>query len=256
MINKITKPSSSLLESFILPWSVYPYANYIKYGFDSRIFSIYELNGKIITKYDDSLQLCFNEINDAEYLEVFKFAKRNNVRMISGKQEIIRKFATFFENSKAYYGYIFENDCILDVKDSNKIMYASSKQQFEEIAKLVCDCNSDNKSYYTITQYFNQIYSRFTLKYCRNWICTQDAKTIGHIATYAETDKFAVIGGLAVQTNYRKQGIGKNLLCFANNELIKEGKIIYWFCYNPNLQDFYHSISSKCYPCGKLLLQK
>lgn len=255
MINKITKISCFSTKYFTLPWSIYPLANYQKYGLDSEIFSVYELNEKIFTRYDDSIQLCFESINDIEKEEIIQFIKTNQIRMVSGKQELIKLLANAIKNTKAYYGSIFENNKLLSSDNSN-IILATSIIDFKKIAKLVCESNSDNKSFYDLDQYFNQIYNRFLQKYCRNWIYKMDDNIIGQIATYAETSKYAVLGGLAVNKDFRKQGIGKKLLFVSNNELIKENKTVYWFCYNDNLNEFYKSVSLKSYPYGKLMIQK
>lgn len=255
MISKITKASSISLNHFAFPWSIYPYSNYVKYGLNNEIFSLFLLNKKIFTKYDDSIQLCFEELNDEEVQEIAQFIYLNDIRMVSGKQELIRRLAKIIKNSKAYYGYIFENNARL-LSDNKNVSYASSIDDFKNITDLVCESNSDNKAFYNREQYFNQIYNRFIQKYCRNWIYKVNGQIVGQIATYAETNEYAVLGGLAVNKNFRRRGIGKKLLFTSQNELIKENKTVYWFCYNTDLQDFYKSISSKSYLCGKLMIQK
>lgn len=255
MINKITKDSSSIAKSFVLPLAIYPYANYKKYGLQSKIFTVYEINSKIFTKYDDSIQICFDTISDSECKEIYKYIKDNNIRMVSAKQEIITKLAELMNNCSTYVGYIFENTKLYNTNLSS-IDHPTKEDEFKEIANLVCACNSNNKSYYALNQYFKQIHDRFLQHYCRNWIYKINSKIVGHIATYAETNEFAILAGLAVDENYRHQGIAKNLLYYSINELIKENKTVYWFCYNNDLYNFYKSISSKCYKYGKLMIQR
>ena len=138
--------------------------------------------------------------------------------------------------------------------NTHKVEYAKTREAFIQIAELVCKANSNNKGYYGLEQYFDQIYSRFSEGYCRNWIYKLDNKIVGHVATYAETPLYGVIGGLAVDDNYRRQGIAKRLLSSSIDALIKEKKEVFAFCYNENLVGFYSSISFNSYPTSKIII--
>lgn len=255
MITKITHQEEIDETLFCMPWSVYPYSNFKKYGLDNPIFSIYRVNTVIFTVHDGTIQICSISLKESEYDEIISFIADNNIRMVSGPNSSLS-----FLFSKIKKG-VFENGCIFKVKSfsySNNYMIkkANSKKEFEEIVSVVCQANSNNTSYYTNSQLFNQFFDRYKEGYSRNWISLdKNYKIIGHISTYAEASNFCVLGGLAVVPNYRGQGVAKALLSFALNEMKQENKDCYVFCYNKSIEDFYRKISIEEYPCSKILLK-
>ena len=255
MLKQITIVKENIDQGFEMPWSVYPYANYVHYGLNSPLFKVFVTsNGVVVTQYDDTLQICGKEISERDVEEVIAFAKANSIRTITGSSSSIHLLSskTSLKN-KVTYGKIIEI-CIKNHSSAAKIALASTKKDYEEIAKFVVDINSASGSYYELNQYFNQIYNRYLEHYSRNWFIKEKESIIGHIATYAEAPSYAVLGGLVVEPNHRQHGIGKDLFCTVTSSLINEGKRVYLFCFNEMLLPFYRRYALSEDDVGKLIL--
>lgn len=251
-MKKVLFESEIKIEDFSLPWSVYPLANLKKYGLSADVFAVYIADGKIVTKHDDTIQICSDELTKNACLEIADFIRQNRIRMISGRKDNLEKLMPLLSNAKLVSGYIFELESF-DV-DSVFVVEKAEDNHFKDIAELVCEVNSTNKSYYKLEQYFNQIYERHKDGYCHNWIIHHDNKIIGHIATYAEADNYAVLGGLAVDADYRGKGIAKALLSYSIASIREAGKKCYAYCYNENLVGFYKKHCSHEFVCSKILI--
>lgn len=218
-------------------------------------FSIYTINGKLFTRHDDSIQICFDEIDACECTELACYIKTEKIRMISGKKECLAFLLSYIPNSELKTGYIFQLHQF-DYPGDKPIELAKYEKQFGEISSLVCKANSENKSYYGLSQYKSQIYERYLQGYCKNWIYLDRGRIIGHIATYAETDKYVILGGLAVDEQERGKGIAKQLLSHSISASKKDNKDVYVFCYNNLLKDFYQRISINRFEYSKILVKK
>lgn len=253
MIRQIVNVEEVSKEIFALPWSIYPYANFLKYGTSKECFTLYVSGDCFFTKYHDSVQVCSKTINGNDAKEIAAFIVNNNIRMVSGSTDCMSAIFPLINKGRIEHGLIFSLKPFAPL-NTHKVEYAKTREEFTQIAKLVCKANSNNKGYYGLEQYFDQIYSRFSEGYCRNWIYKFDNKIVGHVATYAETPLYGVIGGLAVDDNYRRQGIAKRLLSSSIDALIKEKKEVFAFCYKENLVEFYNSISFNSYPTSKIII--
>lgn len=253
MIKKVTTESEINVNDFSLPWSIYPLANFKKYGLSADIFSVFTSDGQLFTKHDDTIQICSNDLSKESCGDIAKFVQQNRIRMIAGKRDNLEKLLPLVPNSILKHGYIFELDNF-EIDSTFSIEDATTETQFKDIAKLVCKANNDNKSYYGLEQYFSQIYERYKDGYCHNWIMRQKNDIIGHIATYAETESYAVLGGLAVDETYRGKGIAKALLLHSISCMKKEGKVCYAFCYNEKLISFYRKHGFREFEYAKILI--
>ena len=254
MIKKVESISQINKEMFAMPWSIYPYANFLRYGVDKDFYSLYLIDDVLFTKYYDSVQVCSKAISELQAKEISSFVLDNIIRMVSGPTECLEKIFALLGRGRIENGHIFELDSFNNNCVSN-ITLATEIKAFKEIAVLVCDANSSNTGYYGLEQYFDQIYSRYSEGYCRNWVYIANSKIVGHIATYAEAEGYAVLGGLAVDKDYRGQGIAKALLNNAINDMKSENKKSYAFCYNHNLLGFYLKISKSSFKSSKIMLK-
>lgn len=254
MIRQIDKIVNIKKEMFAMPWSIYPYANYLKYGISKDFFCLYVVDNCLFTRYHDSIQVCSDYLSNDAAREVANYIIENNIRMASGHTSCMNAIFTILNKGRIEHGLIFHLEPFKSRKVYD-IKYAESSEDFHKISELVCKANSGNTGYYGLQQYYEQIYSRFSEGYCRNWVYSLKGKIIGHIATYAETPLYGVLGGLAVDESFRGRGIAKCLLSISIDNLFNEGKNVYAFCYKKNLIDFYDSISSCSYPTSKILLK-
>ena len=254
MIRRITEPKDIDVSRFEMPWSLYPYSNYVKYGLNNDKFIVYSLGHNIFTSLEDTIQVCSDNLDDKECRELADFVKANKIRMVNGPSNSLKKICDELQYGVLKYGYLFQLGCF-EVDNNIVIEHSSKEDEFQNIAKLVCDANSSNTSYYGLQQFFNQIYSRYQDGYCRNIVVKDDDKIIGHVATYAENEKYGVIGGLAVDTQFRGQGIAKSLMSFLTKELSQENKRVYAFCYNETMEGFYRKHSVNEFQYSKILLK-
>lgn len=254
MIRRIINPKDIHKEMFAMPWSIYPYANYLKYGVSKEFFSLYFAGNCFFTRYHDSIQICSESISDNEAKEVSNYIIENNIRMANGPTSCMNAIFDFLDKGRIEHGLIFRLKPF-KTEANYIIKYANNSNEFHEISELVCRANSNNTGYYGLQQYYDQIFSRFSEKYCRNWICFVNNEIVGHIATYAETPLYGVLGGLAVNEKYRGQGIAKNLLSYSISNLNSENKDVYAFCYQEKLINFYNSISFSSFPTSKILFK-
>lgn len=241
-------------DMFYMPWSIYPYSNYLKYGCGKDFFKLYLVNNCIFTQYHDSVQICSKTIDNDEAFEISNFINIENIRMVSGAKNVIESIFNRLGRGRIENGLIFElKEFDINLGDAN-IRLVNETGVFYEIAKLVCESNSSNTSFYGLEQYRDQILNRYKEGYCRNWIYTINHQVIGHIATYAETPKYCVLGGLAVDAHFRGQGIAKKLLSYSIMNIGRQKKV-YAFCFNHNLEPFYKRISIGFWETSKLLLK-
>lgn len=254
MIKKINDVSEIKKEMFSMPWSVYPYANFLKYGIEREFYSLFVINNCFFTKYHDSIQICSKNISVSVVPELVNYIKKNKIRMITGPTECLDLIYNSLQKGRIEHGFIYQFTPFA-FETKYMIDRAIRIYEFRAVAELVCEANSNNLGFYGLEQYFNQIYSRFSDGYCRNYICLLNNKIIGHIATYAETPIYGVLGGLAVDVQFRGHGIAKALLSKSISELNKEGKDVYAFCFNNLLFAFYDSISIHSYPTSKIILK-
>lgn len=254
MIKKITDAKRIDTKKFEMPWSLYPYSNYSKYGFSNPNYNVYKIEESIFTTLEDTVQVCSDNLNDSQCKELAEFIKANNIRMVNGPSNSLKKLHEALNYGVLKNGFLFQLGCF-DVEGTVSIEHASKEQEFKDIAKLVCEANSSNTSYYGLQQFFNQIFRRYSDGYCRNIVVKSDDKIIGHVATYAENKEYGVIGGLAVDPEFRGQGIAKSLISFITKELSQENKKVFAFCYNETLEAFYRKHSVKEFNYSKILLK-
>ena len=253
MIKRIENTKNINKKMFAMPWSIYPYANYLKYGISKDFYSLHLVGSCFFTRYHDSIQVCSEIISDNDAAELAEYIVAKNIRMVSGATNCMDTIFSFLGKGRIEHGLIFHLKSF-HVVNEHDIKYASISD-FVQIADLVCKANSSNTGYYGLQQYYDQIFSRFSEGYCRNWIYSINSKIIGHIATYAETPFYGVLGGLAVDEDYRGHGIAKSLLSHSISDLLAEHKDVYAFCYQKGLINFYKSISFNSYPTSKIMLK-
>ena len=254
MIKRIIDTCFIDTKKFEMPWSLYPFSNYSKYALGNTNFVVYEVDGSLFTTLEDTVQVCSDNLNDIQCQELAKFIKANSIRMVNGPSNSLKKLHEALNYGVLKNGFLFQLGCF-EVEGASKIERATKEQEFKDIAKLVCEANSSNTSYYGLQQFFNQIFRRYLDGYCRNVVVKNNNKIIGHVATYAENKEYGVIGGLAVDQAFRGRGIAKSLISFITKELSQEKKKVFAFCYNEALEGFYRKHSIKEYNYSKILLK-
>lgn len=253
MMQQIKSNAGIAISDFSMPYSIYPLCNYLHYGFLNESFVLYRsAGGALIARYDDSLTICSQKITKQDCIDLKSFIVNKKIRMLSGSKDTVAFFYSFFNDGVIENGYIASLSPLIK-NEKNSIKCASTLEEYKNITNLVLNVNKTNISYYKYDQYLNQIYSRFKNNYCRNLYIKKGNEFIGHIATYAESDSAAVLGGLVVREDYRGQGIAKQLFETILSILTKENKESFLFCYNESLLSFYKRYSKETFPCSKVL---
>ena len=259
MIVRIKKESDFNKSDLVMPYSLFPYANILFYGLNKKIFSLYKTGNCYFSKYDDSIQICSETINEDELEDISNFIQIQNIRMVTAKQEIASKLGNILDNTSLSYrkegGYIFQIN-IFEQSNTDVLLTAKHKEDFRQMAHIVCLANSNNPNFYKEKQLYRQYYKRASSGYCRNFFLEENNSMLGCISTYCETKDYCVIGGLAVHPNFQKRGYGRKLFLGALNKLASESKKIFLFCYNENLLEFYCQYSNKKIPISKILISK
>lgn len=259
MIVRIKKDSDFNKSDLVMPYSLFPYANYSFYGLNKKIFSLYKTGNCFFSKYDDSIQICSETINENEVDDISDFVRKKKIRMVTAKPEIALKLAESLGNNdvscRKEDGYIFEIN-IFEKSNSDVLITAKHKEDFRRMAHIVCLANYNNPHFYKERQLYRQYYMRSLSGYCRNFFIEQNNTIVGCISTYCEVTDYCVLGGLAVPPAFQKNGYGRQLFLGALNKLFSENKKIYLFCYNSNLFNLYNRYSNAKKPISKILILK
>lgn len=259
MIIRIKKESDFNKSDLVMPYSLFPCANYSFYDLNKRIFSLYKTGNCYFSKYDDSIQICSETISENELDDISNFVRKKKIRMITAKPEIALKLANTLHNNNLSYrkedGYIFEINNF-EKSNTDVLITAERKEDFRQMAHIVCLANSNNHNFYNEKQLFKQYYKRASSGYCRNFFLEENESMLGCISTYCETKDYCVIGGLAVHPNFQKRGYGRKLFLGVLNKLASENKKVFLFCYNEKLLRFYCQYSNKKIPISKILISK
>ena len=207
----------------------------------------------IIYQYYNSIQLFETKYcDDLAINEVSDFLISHSYDMVSGTNYIISKLdekLNHIYNSE--FGYIFKCQQMA-VRPKSCFVKTALLSQMEEISRLICT-DENIGGHYHADVLATQLKERYLYKGCRNVIYTIEDRIVGHMATYAETENIAVLGGLITDSEYRGKGIGKIVLQFITAITQLEGKQPILYCYDPQIYSWYESIGwVKQTQCGKL----
>lgn len=248
--------------SFLLKKDVfqnaYLYIDSLEYGFENgktiETF-IVEENEKIcviIYKYYNSIQLFEVETaSDSSYKQIAEYIIDNSIKMISGNTDITNRIFSFLPAAfSIYYGYILTGENA--EKIISKEVALADEEQLTDIAELICSDYSIG-GHYTVELLIEQMKDRMKNHHCRNLILQKDSVVVSHMATYAECDNIAVMGGLITLPEYRDKGYGSCVISSLAQILISEGKTPIIHCYRDSLKDWYVSKGWKLkHVCAKI----
>ena len=256
MIEKIVDSQTKI--KFIMPYCLYPYGNYLKYGLDKENFSIYKCNKIFFSVYNKSLHVFQKLISFKTAEEIATFALQNKVADIRGSTFAIKRIKKYIQNSKIEFGYalkLFNNKHDISL-DKMTILEAKEEERFNEIADLVCDVNlKHNSNFFSKEEYFKQIYERYLNGYTRNYYLKVNDEIIASCSTYAETPEYAVLGGLVVKGEYQKQHLGSKLFLYTVNKVIEDNKNAWLFCFNSSILGYYFKFTDKKYKYCRLYIK-
>ncbi len=190
----------------------------------------------IILRYNNSLQIMgINDSSDKQ--ELSTFITRLNAKMISGDSATMTRIS--IPKYSISNGYLMTlNDSFFARCDSD-FVDVETESMMLKAAKFVCSDPEIGSSHYSADELSKQYLERKSNWSCRNYVMLRDGEVICHIATYAESDSCAIIGGLLVHPKFRNDGLGGKALSYISFKLISENKKPFLFCYKDSLKEYY-----------------
>ena len=176
--------------------------------------------------------------------------------MITGNKDIINQlFDKLDDRYERTYGYIMKKDYGDKLKFSGKTKIADDVDLYE-ISKLICS-DENIGSTYKIDSLYHQLLERKNEKHCKNIYMKDKNRYIAHAGTYADIDKFSIIGGVITDPDYRGAGIGRILVNDMLYLIFGEKKSAILYCYSNKLKKWYSSLGFHLVKeCAKLQKRK
>lgn len=261
MIRKIKREDKEKLDNFIkrdIYQNVYLYIDTQTYGYESENIETYILeeneNIKIILyTYYNSLQLFQVNpvISENQIKDITNYINKNQFNMVSANADLAKKISFQLQGK-----YEFSKGVVMCGNKVNPcesgITEWANENQCDEIAKLICS-DANIGGHYMVKELSNQLIDRLRNWHCRNLIIKKDRKIVAHMATYAEKNDVAVLGGLITDIQYRGNGYGKKVLVDLTEAILKEEKTPIIFVFNEKLVSWYENIGWEIVnECGKL----
>ena len=241
---------------------IYIYLDYKQYGVENKDVCFYEQHDRsnnttcIMLYYYNSGFHIYSRDKNCEYNELANFIMELKPASIFAESEIIKKLEELIKNSHyiSEYGRIWKAQSFKTVDRKN--IKEAEENDFDEIANLLMQ-DEDIKCSYSFEGLKRQLIERNRNGISRNYVIKENGKVIAHTATGVETKDIAVSALNIVDVNHRRKGLATLLLNAAFEDLIKEGKSIYFVNYTEESSALYNKLGCKvCCEWGKLFLNK
>lgn len=205
----------------------YVYANVSKYGLgtanvkawideEQEILGIYLL-------YFDCLHFFTTESDKYDVSKIINMHGEYLPKVLMVNGQIGERLERLFDDK-----YSIERNHVIDM-DSVGIApreYLSYIARREDIPGIV-DLLLSDKEYYTIYSkdiLLAQMLERYDDDFSRYFVVKKDGVIAATCSTYGETDNFALVGGVIVHPDFRRQGLAADVENYACHVLDKEGK--------------------------------
>lgn len=249
MIRKIKVEEEKMLLEMIRSdvfQNIYMYIDMLNCGFDGENIETHlciNEDGNIalvIYRYYNSFQVFSTEnADDTSYNECKSFIEHSGVSMISGDEKTINNLYDGISNYTLITGGIYEAPRVEDINNSD--MYIADISECGEIAELIC-MDETFAAHYTVEDLTNQLVNRIKFENCKNLILRKDGKIVAHFGTYADCNEVAVMSGLMVHPDCRKNGYGTLMIKELSRLVYEEEKSPVLFCYVDKTADWYLSL--------------
>ncbi len=210
------------------------------YGLERDFLSVWcciNSNNKIcsvICKFEDSITLVadnYTEINDIRtFLDMIGFASL----CCTYETALKMNYDTVTTKNAYVYGGSYDGEIFAELTEEYY------KECYSLISKNIPDSFTDSVEAY---MYF---LSDFTYRkrrgYARMKGYAENGKLYSCALTSAETEKEAIISGVACDRSYRMKGLGKKTVLSLAEELTKEEKTVFVIALNKSAEGFYEHI--------------
>lgn len=233
---------------------IYLYIDLLVYGLKNPYLRVwYDTDDQgirmVIMKYHKSFQVYSNRsFNETDNL--LKLIDKETPYCISGRQEIIKAIENKLPQYNAEYGMVIQHPDP-DEKKLRSIMalenteiIQATVEDAKEIASLICS-DDELGAPYTVDSLTEELSERMKTGMGRSFVIRDKGKIVAHTATFAESDEYAVGGGLVVDKEYRHTDYFYNLDNYVKLLLKKEGKSLLGMILDKRLQKVYERKGGK-----------
>ena len=254
MINKCGKEYEIKVLDYIgqdYPKCLYLYLNLKRYGFDSAVTDVYiqrenDSITAVLLKYYTCLHV-FSKDNDFNSGELGAFVKQNGFSMVYClASTAIRIYKSLpeevAERATLTTGWVAKIEKI--DKQPEGISVTASKQDFEQIVRLIYDDEDIGKSY-KYDMLARQLEERNREGYARNLVIKNGDLVVAHACTNAEIDGIAVVAELLVREDFRRKGYASEIWRELCGQLLLEHKEVYSFYYSEESRALHRKIGFK-----------
>lgn len=224
---------------------LYIYMNLVNYERENSSISVFvdddkELN-VIIVEYHNSFQVYEREVCSQKITEeIVDLIMARSPQMIAGTNSLIEKLKTYLDEYVYKNGGIFLEDKYRTFPDNGMVREAKIEDAME-IARLISS-NKGIGSHYEILDLANQIEQRIKKKTGRSYIIKADGRIVAHTATYAQTDKYAVVSGTIIDSRYREKNYYLILSNYMIRKLTEEGIKAYTLAINEKMYKYHKKV--------------
>lgn len=209
------------------------YADLLVYGLKNPNIKIwckrrYKEIEIVVMQYHKSFQVYVKQ-NFIDVDDIVQLIKKQSPNSISARQDIIEALTSELPEYFPEYGVVIK----YPEKESGNIneILSLCEVQIEEatiddcmeIAKLIFT-DSKLSAAYTIETLVEELQERIITGMGRSFVIRDKDKIVAHVATYAETDSFAIVGGFIVDYKYRDRDYAYYLEIYIEHILKIEGK--------------------------------
>lgn len=211
----------------------------LSYGFERPFLEIWlmkddDIAEAVITRFYDDVTIVADEDFDADQLGAFIAMLNHNSVTLS--QNIADKLG--FNNAVIKNGYRYSGADIFEKAD--ELTEDDFKKAYELISREIPGSFKAGRDAYL------SFLSDFTFRQRRmmaRGVCTHcEDKLVSVAVTSSETDKSAVISGVACDKSLRMKGLGKKTVLSIAGKLLAEGKTPYVIALNKTAEGFYEHI--------------
>ena len=191
-----------------------------------------------IFRYYNSIQLfSAREPNRTKQFaaETAAFLSDHSFDMISGSDSCLREIVPRLKGYRMTEGVIMAQR---QTAAQSQQIETAALSDCDEIARLICT-DASIGGHYQPAALSSQLKGRMLREHCRNLVIRENGAIIAHFGTYAEADRFAILGGLITATAYRGRGCGSALQAALASILLREGKLPLLYCYRSETQAWY-----------------
>lgn len=212
---------------------LYLYADLLTYGLNEPNIKLWcKRHHKeveiVVMQYHKSFQIWAKDIlkNVDDLLKLIRTQRPNN---ISARDDIIRTLEKELPEYYSEYGVVLR----YPEKESSNVektlsLYGNKikKATIEDSKEIVDLIFTDAKlsAAYTRKSLYEELSERIKMGIGRSFIIRDNGRIVAHVATYAETNLFAVVGGFIVHQQYRGTDYAYYMEMYIEHILKNEGK--------------------------------